>query len=72
MQPSSTPTLVEALRILAREIQPHDGVASDAILEASQRLDEQHRAIGETIEDNLGLADGEDCTLIKLKRAYFP
>ena len=26
-------------------------------------------AIRETIEDNLHLADGENCTLIKLKRA---
>ena len=26
-------------------------------------------AIRETIEDNLQLADGDDCTLIKLKRA---
>lgn len=31
--------------------------------------EELERVIRETIEDNLDLADGENCTLIKLKRA---
>jgi hypothetical protein len=29
-------------------------------------------AIHETLEENLHLADGEDCTLIKLKKALLP
>lgn len=36
------------------------------LLEENERLE---TAIRETIEDNLHLADGEVCTLIKLKRA---
>ena len=36
------------------------------LLEENEKLE---TAIRETIEDNLHLADGENCTLIKLKRA---
>ena len=36
------------------------------LLEENEKLE---TAIRETIEDNLYLADGDDCTLIKLKRA---
>ena len=36
------------------------------LLEENEKL---KKAIRETIEDNLHLADGDDCTLIKLKRA---
>lgn len=38
---------------------------NNAIAEAERLKD----AIKETIEENLDLADGENCTLIKLKRA---
>lgn len=38
-------------------------------LRAAELIDCFESAIRETIEDNLHLADGEDCTLIKLKRA---
>ena len=36
---SSTKTLVESLRILARDIQSDDGVANAAIAEAADRLE---------------------------------
>ena len=39
MRASSTKTIVEALRILARDIQSEDGVANAAIYEAADRLD---------------------------------
>jgi hypothetical protein len=37
---SSTETLIEALRILANEIQSEDGVANAAIAEAADRMEE--------------------------------
>jgi hypothetical protein len=42
---SSTPTIVSALRIIASEdfMQSDDGVASMAILEAADRLEEYNR-----------------------------
>lgn len=40
-----------------------------AKLFAKHCVKELETAIRETIEDNLHLADGENCTLIKLKRA---
>ena len=40
-----------------------------AKLFAQHCISQLETAIRETIEDNLHLADGEDCTLMKLKRA---
>lgn len=37
---TSTPILIEALRILARDIQSEDGVANAAIAEAADRMQE--------------------------------
>lgn len=42
---SSTPTLISALRILARDIQSGDGVANAAIAEAAERLEEVDRIL---------------------------
>jgi len=60
---------------LATTIQSNDGVANAAIYEAAFRLDEQdarinqlETAIKKVIEENLHLADGDNCTLIELKR----
>jgi hypothetical protein len=39
---SSTETLIEAMRILARDIESGDGVANAAIAEAAERLQELH------------------------------
>lgn len=40
-----------------------------AKLFAKHCIEKLETAIRETIEDNLDLADGDSCTLIKLKRA---
>lgn len=118
---TSTPILISAMRILARDIQTDDGVANAAISEAADRLQELHdtgilyahrkaafdemergvtglqrmcdnakvglkksqkyiseltsnallwhTAIQKTLSENAELADGEDCTLIHLKKA---
>lgn len=38
--PSSTPAIISALRILARDISSEDGIANAAIAEAADRLEE--------------------------------
>ena len=44
---SSTNTLIDAMKILAAEIESGDGVANSAIFEASERLKEQAERIAE-------------------------
>lgn len=50
---SSTETLINAMRILATEIQSDDGVANAAIAEAAQRLDEQQKLIKKLESDDM-------------------
>ena len=50
MKPSTTQTLIDALRILARDIQSDDGVANAAIAEAAQRLEALEEQLQEAIE----------------------
>lgn len=40
--------------------------------EAADEIERLQTAINETLQDNMHLADGENCTLIKLKRAMTP
>ena len=42
---TSTPVLIAAMRALARDIESPDGVASAAILEAAERLEQIHRLL---------------------------
>ena len=42
---TDTKTIIEALRVLARDIQSQDGVANAAIAEAADRLQKQQRKI---------------------------
>ena len=42
---TDTKTIIEALRILARDIQSDDGVANAAIAEAADRLEKQQKRI---------------------------
>lgn len=42
---SSTPVLIEALRILARDIYSQDGVPNAALAEASQRMFVMHELL---------------------------
>ncbi len=60
--------LIKSLFILAEDIESNDGVANAAIQEAALRLMELTKGIKEVLEENRHLADGENCTLIKLKR----
>lgn len=46
-----------------------DAVISDETTHLRQQLDIAINGITETIEENLHLADGDNCTLIKLKQA---
>lgn len=64
---SKDKTLIEALQILVEEIDSDDGVANAVIAEAAKRLLDLTQGIREVLEDNRHLADGDDCTLVKLK-----
>lgn len=72
---TGTKIISAAMRELAATIQSDDGIANAACYEAAERLDEQdgrikqlESAISETLNENAHLADGDVCTLIRLKR----
>lgn len=65
---TSDPILIKALRILSADIQSDDGVANAAISEGALRLQELIEGIKEVLYENRHLADGDDCSLIRLKR----
>jgi hypothetical protein len=65
---TSDQILIKALYILSEHISSEDGVANACIAEGALRLDELVKGITEVLYDNRHLADGEDCTLIKLKK----
>jgi len=76
MHKTENKILSEAVRMIARQTivtAQAMGINSDiehaALMKAADRIDELDKAIGETLEDNLDLADGDNCTLIKLKKA---
>ena len=62
------PILIDALYTLAETIESPDGVANSCLFEAALRLNELVEGIEEVLYDNRHLADGENCTLIKLKK----
>lgn len=43
--PTSTETIIKAMRILSREVKSRDGVANAAIMQAAERLEEQAKEI---------------------------
>jgi hypothetical protein len=61
-------TLINALYILSEDIQSDDGVANACIAEGALRISELIQGIEEVLIDNCHLADGDNCTLIKLKK----
>lgn len=69
MRQTDTQILVSALRILSMDIVSDDGIANSAIAEAADRLEQYMHAVNQTLEENLHLADGKNCTLMHLKRA---
>lgn len=69
-------TSVKALKILALQVQSSDGVANTAIRDAAFQLEEYiervrqlEAAITATLDENAHLADGDNCTLLTLKKA---
>ena len=59
----------KALRILAADIQAPDHIPAMCLRDAACMIESLELAIRTTIEQNLHLADGDDCTLKKLKEA---
>lgn len=60
---TSTKVLIEALRVLAMDIQSEDGVANAAIAEAAGRLEElqaENKALRDALEWTLKQLDYED------------
>lgn len=59
----------QALRILADQIQAPDYVPGMCLRDAAAMIESLVYAIRETLLENLHLADGDDCALIRLKEA---
>jgi hypothetical protein len=59
----------KALRILAADIQSPDHIPAMCLRDAAAMIESLTLAIRTTIEQNLHLADGDICTLKKLKDA---
>ena len=59
----------KALRLLAAQIQAPDHVPSMCLRDAAAMIESLRWAIEATIKENLHLADGENCTLKRLKNA---
>ena len=59
----------KALRILAEQIQAPDHIPSMCLRDAACMIESLELAIRTTIEQNLHLADGDTCTLKRLKDA---
>lgn len=47
-------------------------MTSKLLIEATDEIGRLHAAIVQTLDENKHLADGENCTLIKLKRTVSP
>ena len=59
----------KALRILAADIQAPDHIPSMCLRDAACMIESLELAIRTTIDENLNLADGDICTLKRLKDA---
>ncbi len=59
----------KALRILAAEIKAPDHIPATCLRDAAAMIEHLHEAIRLTLEENRHLADGDDCTLLRLKKA---
>jgi hypothetical protein len=66
--------LVQRLRSHISGMAPHqkERVAGKMLIEATDEIGRLHAAIVQTLNENNHLADGENCTLIRLKRAVSP
>ena len=59
----------KSLRILAAEIQAPDHIPAMCLRDAAAMIESLELAIRTTIDENLNLADGDVCTLKRLKDA---
>ena len=59
----------QALRILAAQITAPDYVPATCLRDAATMIESLSNAIHETLMENLHLADGDQCTLKRLKDA---
>jgi len=59
----------KALRILAEQIQAPDYIPAMCLRDAACMIEALELVIRTTIDENLHLADGDDCTLKKLIEA---
>lgn len=75
---SSTPTLIAALRILARDIQSGDGVANAAIAEAADRLEDYYNLfvctdniLDKSLIMMLDMADEEETRAVRTVKSIY-
>jgi len=66
-----SPPVVKAqeMMMLAKKMERERNLADDALKYAAIEIAELRHQIRETIMENLHLADGDDCTLLRLKDA---
>jgi chromosome segregation ATPase len=64
---SSTESLISALRVLARDIQTHDGVVNTCLEEAAGRLEELQRANKKTLADLAVAIERRDDSYAEIK-----
>jgi len=71
---SSVQRVVRRLRSHIAMLAPHqrERMTGKLLIEATDEIGRLHAAIVQTINENKHLADGENCTLIRLKRAVSP
>lgn len=61
--------MTKALRILANDIKAPDHVPAMCLRDAAAMIESLRWAIESTLDENRHLADGNVCTLLKLKQA---
>lgn len=73
-QAGSVQRLVRRLRSHIAMLAPHqkERMTGNLLIEATDEIGRLHAAIVQTLDENKHLADGDDCTLIRLKRAVSP
>ena len=67
MTQSELTSMPKALRILAKDIHAPDHVPAMCLRDAAAMIEAMHGAIEDTLRENSHLADGDDCTLKRLK-----
>lgn len=73
-QAGSVQRLIRRLHSHIAMLAPHQKERRTGMLliEATEEIGRLHAAIVQTLDENKHLADGENCTLVRLKRAVSP